>query len=126
MPCLFCPPLDRPLVAENDLAVAFRDKYPVSEGHTLIVPRRHVESWFDATADERAALLALADLVRAALDVELHPDGWNLGVNVGRAAGQTIMHLHLHLIPRFDGDAPDPTGGVRHVIPGKGKYGRMG
>jgi len=124
MPCPFCPPLDRPPVAENDLAVALRDRYPVSEGHTLVVPRRHVESWFDATASERAAMIALADDVRAALDAQLRPDGWNLGVNIGRAAGQTIFHVHLHLIPRFEGDVDDPTGGVRHVIPGKGNYRR--
>jgi diadenosine tetraphosphate (Ap4A) HIT family hydrolase len=126
MSCPFCPPLDRPLVAQSDLAVAFRDAYPASPGHTLVIPRRHVESWFDATAAERAAMIALADEIKAALDLELSPDGWNLGVNVGRAAGQTVFHLHLHLIPRFDGDVPDPTGGVRHVIPGKGKYGGKG
>jgi diadenosine tetraphosphate (Ap4A) HIT family hydrolase len=126
MSCPFCPPLERPLVAENELAVAFGDKYPVGDGHTLVIPRRHVESWFDATAAERAAMIALADEVKRALDAQLAPSGYNLGVNIGRAAGQTVMHLHLHLIPRFAGDVEDPTGGVRHVIPGKGRYGEMG
>lgn len=126
MSCPFCDLGERAIVASNDLALAFRDAYPVGPGHTLIVPRRHVADWWSATASERAALLSLVDEVKAALDAELRPAGYNLGFNDRPAAGQTVMHLHLHLIPRFDGDVPDPTGGVRHVIPGKGKYGRMG
>ncbi|RMF84467.1 MAG: HIT domain-containing protein [Nitrospirae bacterium] len=114
------------MVAENDLAVAFPDGFPVSRGHTLIVPRRHVATWFDASPEERQALLALADEVKARCDAELRPDGYNLGLNVGAAAGQTVDHLHLHLIPRFRGDVDDPTGGVRYVIPDKGNYRRPG
>lgn len=124
MTCPFCELVEREIVAANDLAMAFRDKYPVSEGHTLVVPRRHVGSWFDATEAERAAMIVLADRVKQVLDAQLAPAGYNLGVNVGPAAGQTVMHLHLHIIPRFAGDVDDPTGGVRHVIPGKGNYRR--
>lgn len=119
------PFLDAPAsswVASNALAFAIRDRYPVSPGHTLVVPRRLVSGWFDATAEERAAIFELVSEVKGLLDAELHPDGYNLGVNVGEAAGQTVMHLHVHVIPRFSGDVEDPRGGVRHVMPGKGNY----
>ena len=109
-------------VASNALAFAIRDGFPVSPGHTLIVPRRLVATWFEATREEQVAMLELVDVVKAQLDAELHPDGYNIGINAGAAAGQTVMHLHIHLIPRFAGDVPDPRGGVRHVIPGKGNY----
>lgn len=109
-------------VAANELAFAFRDRYPVSRGHTLVVTRRVVPDWFSATSDERAALLALVDEVKRQLDRELRPDGYNVGFNAGAAAGQTVMHLHVHVIPRFRGDMDDPRGGVRHVIPSKGNY----
>ena len=109
-------------VASNALAFAIRDGFPVSPGHSLIVPRRLVTTWFEATREEQVAMLELVDVVKAQLDAELQPDGYNIGINAGAAAGQTVMHLHLHLIPRFAGDVPDPRGGVRHVIPGKGNY----
>ena len=109
-------------VASNQLAFAIRDVYPVSEGHTLIVPRRVIATWFETTREEQLAMLELLDEVKAELDATLRPDGYNVGFNSGAAAGQTIEHLHLHVIPRFDGDMPDPIGGVRHVIPGKGNY----
>ncbi|WP_437952510.1 RHS repeat-associated core domain-containing protein [Sorangium sp. So ce296] len=109
-------------VASNALAFALRDRFPVSPGHTLVVPRRLVPTWFDATADERAAIFELVDTVKRQLDAELHPDGYNIGINAGEAAGQTVMHLHVHVIPRFRGDVDDPRGGVRHVIPGRGNY----
>ncbi len=109
-------------VAANDLAFAVRDAFPVSPGHTLVVPRRLVATWFDATRAEQHAILALVGTVKSALDAEFHPDGYNVGFNAGEAAGQTVMHLHLHVIPRYAGDVPDPRGGVRHVIPGKGNY----
>ena len=114
-------PADRH-IAFNALAFAIRDGFPVSPGHTLIVPRRLVATWFEATREEQGAMLELVDVVKAQLDAELQPDGYNIGINAGAAAGQTVMHLHLHLIPRFAGDVPDPRGGVRHVIPGKGNY----
>ena len=109
-------------VASNELAFAIRDSFPVSLGHTLILPRRLVVTWFDATREEQVAMLELVDAVKVQLDAELQPDGYNIGINAGAAAGQTVMHLHLHLIPRFTGDVPDPRGGVRHVIPGMGNY----
>lgn len=109
-------------VASNPLAFAVRDRFPVSPGHTLIVPRRLVATWFDATRDEQIALLDLIDDVKRALDAEFHPDGYNVGFNAGAAAGQTVMHLHVHVIPRFAGDVEDPRGGVRHVIPARANY----
>lgn len=95
-----------------------RDRFPVSRGHTLIITRRVVRDWFCATSAERAALLELVDVVKKQLDDELHPDGFNAGA----AAGQTVEHLHVHVIPRFHGDMDDPRGGVRHVIPSRGNY----
>jgi len=110
-------------VASNALAFAVRDAYPVSPGHTLVVPRRLVETFFDASEEERAAIFALVDEVKAALDArDPRPDGYNVGFNAGEAAGQTVMHLHVHVIPRYRGDMDDPRGGVRHVIPSKGNY----
>ncbi len=110
-------------VASNDLAFAIRDRFPVSPGHTLIIPKRVVPTWFDATPDEQAALLALVNEVRLQLDtLSPKPDGYNVGFNAGEAAGQTVMHLHVHVIPRYRGDMDDPRGGVRHVIPSKGNY----
>ena len=109
-------------VASNRLAFAIRDRFPVSPGHTLVVPRRQVVDWWSASADEHVALLALIDAVKSRLDIEFHPDGYNVGFNAGAAAGQTIFHLHVHVIPRYQGDTHDPRGGVRHVIPGLGNY----
>ena len=112
------PPSDH--VASNELAFALRDNYPVSAGHTLVIPRREIANWFEANPAEREAIFALVEQVKAALDRgEPKPDGYNIGINCGEAAGQTVMHLHVHLIPRYRGDVPDPTGGVRGVIPGK-------
>ena len=109
-------------VTSNDHAFAFRDNYPVSHGHTLVVPRRVFSTWFDATREEQAAILELIDEVKTQLDREFSPDGYNVGFNIGEAAGQTVMHLHVHVIPRFRGDVPDPTGGVRWVIPHRANY----
>jgi len=102
--------------------VAFRDHYPVSRGHTLVVPRRHVATYFEATLEERAALWHTVAEVKAQLDAGLHPDGYNVGFNAGEAAGQTVPHLHIHVIPRYRGDMHDPRGGVRGVIPDKRVY----
>ena len=109
-------------VASNDLAYALRDIHPVSPGHTLVISRRRIATWFDATRSEQVAMLDLVDVVKAALDAELQPHGYNVGFNAGAAAGQTIPHLHVHVIPRFEGDVSDPRGGVRHVMPGRGNY----
>ena len=117
--------LERPAsehVARNALAFAIRDGFPVSPGHTLVVPFREVATWFDATREEQMAMLELVDAVKAQLDAERAPAGYNVGFNAGAAAGQTVMHLHVHVIPRYEGDVPDPRGGVRHVMPGRGNY----
>ena len=120
--CPFCTlSLDR-IISESDYTLTIRDGYPVSEGHTLIIPKRHVESFFELQAIEKAAVLQAMDEAKEALDKEFSPDGYNIGINDGEAAGQTVMHLHVHLIPRYKGDAEDPRGGVRHVFPGKAKY----
>ena len=109
-------------VCANALAFAFRDRFPVSPGHTLVVTRRVAADWFSATLDEQRAVLSLVAEVKRQLDEQLAPDGYNVGFNAGSAAGQTVMHLHVHVIPRFRGDMDDPRGGVRHVIPSKGNY----
>jgi superfamily II DNA or RNA helicase/diadenosine tetraphosphate (Ap4A) HIT family hydrolase/HKD family nuclease len=121
-PCPFCfVPKDR-TAFEDELTRALWDSFPVSPGHLLIVPRRHIPTWFDASEQERVALTKALDRARDLLADRHHPDGYNIGLNVGKAAGQTVFHLHIHLIPRYEGDVPDPRGGVRHVIPGKGNY----
>ena len=120
--CLFCTIPCEQILIDGPNAVAARDSYPVSKGHTLIIPRRHVASFFETTDEERLAMLKLLDEVKAMLDREHKPDGYNIGINYGVAAGQTVMHLHMHLIPRYKGDRPDPRGGVRWVIPDKAAY----
>jgi diadenosine tetraphosphate (Ap4A) HIT family hydrolase len=120
--CPFCPPVASSPVGENGTCVAFRDAFPVSPGHTLIVPRRHVASFFALDAAEQADLLALLNAVVAELDGEFAPDGYNIGLNEGEAAGQTVKHIHLHVIPRRTGDAADPRGGIRWVLPRKADY----
>ncbi len=122
MTCPFCNISPDRIVAEGEVVVAIRDKYPVSQGHTLIVTRRHVGDYFELTIEEGRAMQAMLIEQKRALDLEYKPQGYNVGVNVGRAAGQTIDHVHLHLIPRYEGDMPDPKGGVRGVIPEKQKY----
>ncbi len=113
--CIFCTFSKREILAENKLAKAFYDKYPVNEGHTLIVPKRHVETFFDATLDELMAINELVFVVKGVLDERFKPDGCNIGVNVGQAAGQTVFHLHVHVIPRYHGDVDNPRGGIRLV-----------
>jgi diadenosine tetraphosphate (Ap4A) HIT family hydrolase len=110
------------LLASNDGAAAFPDAFPLSPGHTLIVPRRHVGDLFALTAGEQAALWLLLPEVKALLDGRHGPAGYNVGVNVGAAAGQTVEHVHVHLVPRYPGDVPDPRGGVRWIIPGRAAY----
>ena len=121
-PCPFCTLPPARIIAGDAHALALRDGYPVSPGHTLIVPRRHVASLAQARPEELRSLWTLLAQAREALDRELRPDGYNVGVNVGEAAGQTVPHVHVHVIPRYRGDVADPRGGVRHVIPGKGNY----
>jgi len=120
--CPFCSLPQSRLIESSPLGMVIRDAFPISPGHTLIIPKRHVGSFFDLEADERAELLALLCQAKVVADKEFSPQGYNIGINDGAAAGQTVPHLHLHLIPRFEGDLPDPRGGVRWVIPEKAKY----
>jgi diadenosine tetraphosphate (Ap4A) HIT family hydrolase len=120
--CPFCVPEPARLLVSEDLVLALRDGYPISRGHSLIVPRRHVGSFGEASLEEQSAMLAMLRRVRALLDAELRPDGYNIGINDGAAAGQTVMHVHLHVIPRYRGDRPDPRGGIRWIIPEKADY----
>jgi diadenosine tetraphosphate (Ap4A) HIT family hydrolase len=120
--CPFCSLAASRIVHFNELALVIRDGFPVSRGHTLVIPRRHVGSFFELTGAERASMLALVDVARTALESELHPDGYNIGINDGAAAGQTVPHLHVHLIPRFAGDQPDPRGGIRWIFPARADY----
>ena len=124
---MICPFCNIPIsdhVIETDLLIGFFDRYPVSPGHMLLVPRRHIENWFDATKEEQSALMNAIDDAVALIESRLdrRPDGYNVGFNAGEAAGQTVMHLHLHVIPRFDGDIDDPRGGIRGAIPEKRIY----
>jgi diadenosine tetraphosphate (Ap4A) HIT family hydrolase len=120
--CPFCNPAEYEIILANDLCYARYDKYPVSPGHLLVIPFRHIPTLFDATDDEQAALLALVREAKTLLDEHFHPDGYNIGVNVRAAAGQTVMHLHVHVIPRYAGDVDDPRGGVRGAVPEKRVY----
>jgi diadenosine tetraphosphate (Ap4A) HIT family hydrolase len=124
--CLFCneEAMKDRTIRTNTHAYVIRDGFPVTPGHTLIIPFRHIASWSEATDEERHSIMLLIDEARAELLLTHQPQGFNIGINEGVAAGQTIPHLHVHLIPRYDGDVEDPTGGVRHVIPDKANYRR--
>ena len=123
-PCRFCSP--REVTGRNELAYSTRDSYPVSPGHSLIIPFRHCSSFFDLTPEETSACMELLAYERKMLEDEFNPDGYNVGVNVNAAAGQSIFHVHIHLIPRYTGDSLRPQGGVRQVIPEKAEYARNG
>src|SRR5574341_373408 len=121
--CIFCDRITTGnLIAANDLAVAFPDAYPVNPGHVLVVPRRHEVDYFALTWEEQAAMWRLASRVRDHLDQTRSPDGFNLGMNIGSAAGQTVAHAHLHVIPRYVADIEDPRGGVRWILPARARY----
>ena len=122
-PCLFCKD-PRGVSLARDLAYSARDTYAVSPGHTLIIPKRHVASFFDLTPAEVAACMDLINEEKKRIDGEFNPDGYNIGVNVGPAAGQSIFHVHIHVIPRYLGDVENPQGGVRHVIAKNAHYTR--
>ncbi len=121
MACLFCE-TNKELLYEDDLVFAIYDAYPVTKGHILVIVKRHIESYFQTTKEERRALDKAIFTLKSILDKETMPDGYNIGINNGRAAGQTVMHLHIHLIPRYNGDTKDPRGGVRGVIANRQKY----
>lgn len=120
--CPFCNLDNSRIIQANTHAIAIFDGYPVSPGHCLIIPKRHLASFFEATREEQTAILDLLTEMHAFLQKEHNPDGFNIGINDGSAAGQTVMHLHIHLIPRYAGDMPDPRGGVRWIFPDKAVY----
>jgi diadenosine tetraphosphate (Ap4A) HIT family hydrolase len=122
--CRFCPEkLIKRVVAELGSVWAVQDRYPVSEGHHLIVPKRHTADWFEMSAEEKRDADELIAVIREKLQAaDGTVTGFNIGINCGKSAGQTIFHAHIHLIPRRDGDTPDPTGGVRGVIPARMSY----
>ena len=119
--CIFCRP-EREILAESGHALAFFDSFPVSRGHALIVPKRHVVTIFDLSDAEYADCFRLVLPLKEVLLARFAPDGYNVGVNCGAAAGQSVWHAHIHVIPRYRGDVPNPRGGVRGVIPYKASY----
>jgi diadenosine tetraphosphate (Ap4A) HIT family hydrolase len=120
--CPFCVLPRERILLENNLALAILDGFPISPGHALILPRRHTQSFFEVTDQERVSMLALLQRTKDLLDAKYHPDGYNIGINDGAAAGQTVPHLHVHLIPRYQGDVSDPRGGVRWIFPELADY----
>ena len=124
-PCLFCDSKKSGIAHENDLAYASYDSYPVSDHHCLIIPKRHIKDYFDMTNDELIACNDLIQIVKKEiLSKDVNVKGFNIGTNAGKIAGQSIMHCHIHLIPRREGDVDNPQGGVRSVIPNKQHYKR--
>lgn len=121
--CVFCDKFkQRKPIFENDLILAYYDEFPVSKGHMLFITKRHVKTFFDMSKEEKESMFELVDKAKKYLDKEYSPDGYNIGLNCGEAAGQSVMHVHLHLIPRYIGDTPNPRGGVRGVIASKQSY----
>jgi len=120
--CIFCKISDSEIVLRSKHSLAFYDKFPVNEGHLLIISRRHISNYFELLQKEKSDMWRLVDQASDLLKEKFSPTGFNIGINVNKSAGQTIHHVHIHLIPRFDNDVEDPTGGVRGVIPSKQKY----
>ncbi|NYT06344.1 MAG: HIT domain-containing protein [Methanomicrobiales archaeon] len=120
--CPFCSPSEKAVVLSADLCYAIYDRFPVSDGHMLVIPYRHAPSWFDLEEPEQHAMIRLLDRCRAFIEERHHPDGYNFGVNIGSAAGQTVPHVHMHIIPRYRGDVRYARGGIRSVIPDKRPY----
>lgn len=123
-PCPFCSVPSKHILVETEHALALPDGFPVSQGHTLVVPRLHAASLYDLPPAVQAAMWKMVEQIRSRLLAELKPHGFNIGLNDGTAAGQTVMHAHVHVIPRWAGDVPDPRGGVRWVVPEKAAYWR--
>ncbi len=110
------------IIYQDSTWIAILDNYPVSEGHTLLIPKRHCKSYFDLNFIELESVGVTIGIVKRILDTKYKPDGYNIGINCGEAAGQTVMHCHIHIIPRYNGDCENPRGGVRRVIPEKQHY----
>lgn len=122
--CLFCKWKNEKekIILENEYAFARFDEFPVSKGHVLFMTKRHVKDFFETTLEEKNAIFELVEKAKEIIDKEYHPDGYNIGMNCGLAAGQSVMHIHVHLIPRYNGDVENPRGGIRGVIPKKQNY----
>lgn len=120
--CPFCNIPEERVISSNEHGWIIRDGYPITPGHTLIISKRHIESWFLLSEEEKLNLMSLLTCAQKELEIEFRPNGFNLGINDGQAAGQTIPHVHIHLIPRYKGDLEDPRGGIRNIIPAKAKY----
>jgi len=121
--CPFCKlDFQRDLILESDTTYSIYDKFPVSDGHALIVPKRHCADYFELTLEEQSDCWSMVNALKQILMEKYNPDGFNVGINVNESAGQTIPHVHIHLIPRYKGDVKDPEGGVRGVIPEKKSY----
>jgi diadenosine tetraphosphate (Ap4A) HIT family hydrolase len=121
-PCIFCSLPEASIIDQNELAMAVRDIAPVNPGHTLIMPKRHVSSYFELTDEEALALMDLMRRTKKTLDTEFKPDDYNIGVNDGPLGGQTVPHVHIHVMPRYRGDVDDVRGGVRNIIPERAVY----
>lgn len=120
--CPFCSPAADAIVTKNALCYARWDRYPVSKGHMLVIPFRHMADFFSMTDEEKYAIMRLIDDCKRVIEEKSKPDGYNIGFNVGSAAGQTVIHCHCHIIPRYRGDTENPRGGVRGIIPTKREY----
>lgn len=121
--CPFCKPnIDREAILENAATYSMSDKFPVTKGHTLIIPKRHCASYFELTFEEQISCWHMVNELKNILTEKFHPNGFNIGINANEAAGQTIPHAHIHLIPRYIGDVIEPEGGKRGIIPDKKKY----
>ena len=120
--CIFCNLRDERIIYECNHTIAFIDTYPASPGHTLVVPKRHIPTYFEASEDEILAIGKAVQICKEFLDNEFNPDAYNIGINNGEAAGQSIKHLHVHIIPRYKGDVEDPKGGVRWILKNKANY----
>ena len=121
--CFFCKSIEKAdFQLENDLAIARLDDFPVNKGHLEIIPKRHIKDWWETTQEEKIAIFELLEIAKKMIDEKYHPDGYNIGMNLGETAGQSVMHLHIHLIPRYQGDVENPRGGIRGIIPSKQNY----
>ena len=120
-PCPFCN-LEREKILETEMSFAIYDGFPVNEGHALIIPKRHTANYFDLSLEEQKDCIELLNRVKGIVQEKYNPAGFNVGININEAAGQTVPHVHIHLIPRYEGDVEEPRGGVRGVVPDKRKY----
>ena len=121
--CFFCTSVkQKDFLLENEYAIIRMDDYPVNKGHLEVITKRHIDTLFETTKEERNAIFELLEKGKLIIEEKYKPDGYNIGINQGTAAGQTIMHLHIHLIPRYKGDVVNPSGGVRGVIREKQNY----